>query len=120
MVLPRLNYKTEPLSSESGNAVIEFLLAGVGLQLALLVLTTSLATQIDSQGLANLLARQVTRSAQLGLQGDALQQQVDTFANSMNLPSGDIQFTLTGDCSTVLRVEVQVRNSQVKLNAPCN
>ncbi len=107
------------ISSESGNAIVEFVVVGVGLQLALLAFVTSMAAKTDSQSAADLLSRQALRALELGVQPGDLQLQIGQLASTLGLGSGDYSVTASGDCSSRVSVNAIVRSAKAHLDATC-
>ncbi len=95
-------------------------MVGVGLQLALLALVTSLAAQADSQSAADLMARQALRALQLGVQPADLKVQLNELSSTFGLSASDYSLETAGDCSSKVSVVAQVRMAKAKLEAPCN
>ena len=108
------------LRGQAGNAVIEFVVAALGLQLLLLAATTSIANQIDSQTAADVVARQSLRARQLETPIDQFEVQLTQLAQTLGLSRSNLSVTNSGDCSTLVSVTVQVRNAKEVLSAPCN
>ena len=108
------------IASEAGNAVIEFVVVGIGLQLALLAFVTSLAASTDSQSAADLMARQALRAMQLGASPNELSTQLEQLAITLSLSPADYDLTVTGDCSATVSVAARVRTARAQVDAPCN
>lgn len=105
---------------EAGNAIVEFLVAGVALQLMLLALVGSLARQVDSQTAADLLARQGIRAVQLEITSANRDAQFAAVLSSFGLVAGDFSIVQTGSCPGLISVTATVRRAQAVVKATCD
>lgn len=108
------------MHSDAGNAIVEFIVAGVGLQLALLALVTSLATHIDAQAAADLMSRQTLRAKQLGLSQVDAKAQIDELAKTFGLASSDYSIAISGHCAGPIVITARVRQANATARAKCH
>lgn len=105
--------------NDDGNSMIEFLVAGLGLQLMLLALVTSVAKQVDSHSSAELLARQQLRSMQLDIDLKTSDLALSQLLETLGLGPTDWSVTATS-CSSSTLVTAVVRGVAASAQGTCS
>ena len=106
--------------ADRGNALVEFLVGGLLLQLLLLSLVTTLSARVDSQAAADLMARQALRSSQLGLSRTSVQSEVSSIAKTFGLALSDYAIWQSGSCPYAISISVRVHDSIGNARAKCH
>lgn len=104
---------------DGGNAVVEFIVVAVGLQLAMVALVTGLGSRIDSQSAAAVIARQALRDAQLNSNAQAPSGELANVLRTFGLAAVDYSIQIDGACPDQIRVSAIVRGVSATAAANC-
>ncbi|MEN9713573.1 MAG: hypothetical protein RLZZ164_237 [Actinomycetota bacterium] len=107
------------LRSDNGNAIVEFVIVGLGLQLAVLAAVQVITGQIDAAAAGQAMLHQGLRAAQLSQTTDAVAITMSDVAKTFGIGSSDFSFTVTGDCASVISLHVKVKGAEQSATGHC-
>jgi hypothetical protein len=109
------------LSSDRGNAILEFIIIGLTAQLLIFGFLIRLGIDFRSQLAAHSIARQMLRSAQIGSGQESVLAMAYEAASVFSIPRADYKVAVDDQCaqSGFLIVSVQVRSSRFETKGFC-
>jgi hypothetical protein len=107
------------MRSDRGNAIVEFVVAGLGLQLCVLFAFQSISSGLDQAAAARTMIQVAIRSMQLGGDATTAYSAVNQAAQTFSITAKDYQLAITGDCTQGFTVRLTSFGKLQSATASC-